>query len=94
MTVSYIQRWAPFDPMALMGRHPNGAFVTYADHVAAVAAAREDERGKTIVSYDLMKQRKSYEQGQRDERERLLNKLAERGVGTIDYLLAVLDEEK
>ncbi len=35
-----------------------------------------------------------YEQGQRDERERLLNKLAERGVGTIDYLLAVLDEEK
>ena len=25
--------------------------------------------GKTIVSYDLMKQRKSYEQGQRDERE-------------------------
>ena len=31
-----IQRWAPFDPMALMGRHPNGAFVTYADHVADV----------------------------------------------------------
>lgn len=36
-----IQRWAPFDPMALMGRHPNGAFVTYADHVAAVAAAEQ-----------------------------------------------------
>ena len=74
------------------GRHPNGAFVTYADHVAAVAAARLEEREKCqekVWNFD-----RGYEQGQRDERERLLNKLAERGVGTIDYLLAVLDEEK
>ena len=31
--------------------------------------------GKTIVSYDLMKQRKSYEQGQRDEREAAAQRL-------------------
>lgn len=47
-----IQRWAPFDPMALMGRHPNGAFVTYADHVADVAAAREDERKQPAWAID------------------------------------------
>lgn len=62
----------------------------YADHVAAVAAAREDERGKTIVSYDLMKQRKSYEQGQRDEREACIAavegcKWADFGIDPTDY---------
>ena len=48
--MSDIQRWAPFDPMALMGRHPNGAFVTYADHVAAVAAAEQRVRDEFMDS--------------------------------------------
>ena len=47
----------------------DGEYVLFSDLPALIARVREDERGKTIVSYDLMKQRKSYEQGQRDERE-------------------------
>lgn len=45
-----IQRWSPFDPMALMGRHEDGTFVTYADHVAAVAALIDDQ-AKEIEQY-------------------------------------------
>ncbi len=55
---------------------------------ALIAKARADERGKTIVSYDLMKQRKGYEQGQRDEREAciaLVETVAQSGA-YIDYV--------
>lgn len=63
-----ITRWKSdgFDEMAQIA---NAEYVLFSDLPALLAAAREDERGKTIVSYDLMKQRKGYEQGQRDERE-------------------------
>lgn len=51
MTVSDIQRWTevldqtdPYSPNPDMREADYGSYVTYADHVAAVAAARADER--------------------------------------------------
>jgi hypothetical protein len=48
--MSDVQRWAPFEPMALMGRHPDGAFVRYADHARIVAEAVAEVTDALIAS--------------------------------------------
>jgi flagellar biosynthesis/type III secretory pathway protein FliH len=70
--MSDIQRWDR------EGRpNPDGVYVTYADHVAAVAEAEQNGRlAQSAVEMDtaVINQntayQKGYEQGQRDERER------------------------
>jgi hypothetical protein len=64
--MSDIQRWGPAGKHWEMAGNDEGAWVTYADHVAAVAAAEQkvwDDAHK--IGSD------AYSQGQRDERERL-----------------------
>ena len=73
-----IQRWGHPDPDGSMHLYPLGPYVTFADHEAheAAAVAAADQRGRAeanrIHASMLPTVRKvSYEQGQRDERERI-----------------------
>jgi hypothetical protein len=57
--VGEIQRWTFDGPPAY--EYGEGGWVTYADHVAAVATVQADMRDENKRNYDM-----GYEQGQRD----------------------------
>ena len=68
--MSDIQRWYITNPPG----QPT-EFVTYADHVAAVTEEREQTRIRQGESYENG-YKSGYEQGQRDERKRLVESAA------------------
>ena len=55
--MSDVQRWAPFEPMALMGRHPDGAFVRYADHARIVAEIEQAHAAALAEAADRQRAR-------------------------------------
>jgi hypothetical protein len=67
-TVSDIQRWTHYDERC--DHDPAGEWVTYADHLAAVAAATE-EAVRDYAEAHYANGVKRYRDGQRDERARI-----------------------
>lgn len=65
-----IQRWGHPDPDGSMHLYPLGPYVLYADHLAAVQQA--EQRGASAYEAEIAEWgQRHYEQGQRDERERI-----------------------